>query len=213
MPTKKKLAAKKKPATKKKPAAKKKPATKKKPSGKSRRAQQPVIASPPVEKPRREALPVYKALEDALRLLHKKQYAKAKERLTKVVTAFPDETEVLARAQSFLKVCERQLMSHKETASSPAEVFDQAVFYHNSGQHECALETYSRALKLSKKDQDHIYYAMAATELSMGNTEAALQNLETAIQMNQENRFFANNDPDFQILATDKKFQELIHPD
>ncbi len=98
-------------------------------------------------------------------------------------------------------------------ADGVAEVFDQAVFYHNSGQHECALETYSRALKLSKKDQDHIYYAMAATELSMGNTEAALQNLETAIQMNQENRFFANNDPDFQILATDKKFQELIHPD
>ena len=217
MPTKKKAATKKKAVPKKKaakksPAKQKQPAKKKK-SAKSRRAQQPVITPPPIEKPRREALPVYKAFEDALRLLHKKQYAKAKERLTKVVTTFPDQTEVLARAQSFLKVCERQLMSVKETASSPEEVFDQAVFYHNRGQYERALETYSRALKLSKKDQDHIYYAMAATELSMGNTDTALQNLEKAIQMNQENRFFAHNDPDFQLLATDKKFQELIHPD
>ena len=210
----------KKKTTQKSPAKKKKTAKKppkraaaKKTAAKRKRAQQPVITAPPVEKQRREALPVYKAYENALKLFHKKQYAKARERLVKVIATFPEETEVLARAQSFLRVCERQLASHKDTASSPEEIFNQGVFWHNSGQYERALGNYSRALKSSKQDQDHIYYAMAATELSMGNTDAALKHLEKAIQMNQVNRFFAHNDPDFQFLATDKNFQELIQPD
>lgn len=208
------MPAKKKSATEQKAPKKSKiKAAVKKTSAKSRRAQQPVITPLPDEKRKREALPVYKAYEDALKLVHKKQYAKAKERLTRVITMFPEETEVLARVQSFLRVCARRLESHKETANSPEEIFNQAVFYHNSGQHELALETYSRALKLSKQDQDHIYYAMAATELSMGNMNTALQHLEKAIQMNQENRFFAHNDPDFQLLAANSIFQDLIHPD
>jgi len=211
------MPAKKKPATKatKKTATKKKVAKKsaKKTPAKKRRAQKPVITPQLIEKPKREALPVYKAYEEALKLCHKKQYAKAKDRLTQIIAKFPEETEVLARVQSFLKVCERQLKSHKETANAPEEFFNQAVFYHNAGQYEHALENYARALKLSKKDQDHIYYAMAATELSMGSTDTALKHLEQAIQLNQENRFFAHNDPDFQLLATDTKFQELVQPD
>jgi tetratricopeptide (TPR) repeat protein len=208
-----KKAAPKKAAPKKaaKKAPKKAPAQKR--SAKRRRAQPAVITSQPVEKPKRKALPVYKAYENALKVFYKKDYAKAKERLTQVLAKFPKEAEVLVRVQSFLRVCERQLESHKKKASSPEEIFNQGVFYHNSGQYERALENYSRALKLSKKDQDHIYYAMAATKLSMGNTNTALQHLEKAIQMNQENRFFAHNDPDFQLLATDQKFQELIQPD
>ena len=224
MPAKKKLATKKTKAKKKtvkKKAAKKAPkkspkkvtAKKKSAQAKTRRAQKPVITPQVIEKPKREALPVYKAYEKALKLFHKKQFAKAKDRLTQVISKFPEETEVLARVQSFLKVCERQLKSNKETANSPEELFNQAVFYHNAGQHERALGNYARALKLSKKDQDHIYYAMAATELSMGNIDTALKHLEQAIQMNQENRFFAHNDPDFQLLATDTTFQELVQPD
>ena len=220
MPAKEKSATKTKQSTKKtvkKKAAKKTPkkatAKKKSSQAKPRRAQKPVITPQLVEKLKREALPVYKAYEEALKLFHKKQYAKAKDRLTQVIKKFPEETEVLARVRTFLKVCERQLKSHKDTASSPEELFNQAVFYHNAGQYERALENYARALKVSKKDQDHIYYAMAATELSMGSTDKALKHLEQAIQMNQENRFFAHNDPDFQILATDTTFQELVQPD
>jgi tetratricopeptide (TPR) repeat protein len=224
MPAKEKSATKTKQSTKKtvkkkaakiapKKTPKKATAKKKSSQAKPRRAQKPVITPQLVEKLKREALPVYKAYEEALKLFHKKQYAKAKDRLTQVIKKFPEETEVLARVRIFLKVCERQLKSHKDTASSPEELFNQAVFYHNAGQYERALENYARALKVSKKDQDHIYYAMAATELSMGSTDKALKHLEQAIQMNQENRFFAHNDPDFQILATDTTFQELVQPD
>ncbi len=224
MPAKEKSATKTKQSTKKtvkkkaakiapKKTPKKATAKKKSSQAKPRRAQKPVITPQLVEKLKREALPVYKAYEEALKLFHKKQYAKTKARLTQVIKKLPEETEVLARVRTFLKVCERQLKSHKDTASSPEELFNQAVFYHNAGQYERALENYSRALKVSKKDQDNIYYSMAATELSMGSTDKALKHLEQAIQMNQENRFFAHNDPDFQLLATDTKFQELVQPD
>ncbi|MFB3067907.1 MAG: hypothetical protein ACE1ZI_01440, partial [Acidobacteriota bacterium] len=80
-------------------------------------------------------------------------------------------------------------------------------------QYDQALANYSRALKLSKTDRDHILYAMAATALSVGNTDDALKHLEKAIQLNQENRFFAHNDPDFEPLTTNQEFQKLIFPE
>ncbi|MFQ5930471.1 MAG: hypothetical protein ACE5MK_12310 [Acidobacteriota bacterium] len=75
------------------------------------------------------------------------------------------------------------------------------------------MHCYSRALKLSKKKNDHIYYALAATELSTGNIDNALKYLKKAIEIKEENRFFAYNDPDFERLATNQKFRELIHPE
>ena len=204
---------KKKKLIKRKP--KKSPAKKKKKKlSKKTPPEEKLIPFQPIVARRKPSDAVYRAYEQALSLLHNKRYKQAQQRLTRVVEAFPEDIEIIARARSFLRVCEKQLKSTKEESTNTAEeVFDQAVFYHNAGQYEQALEEYARALKLSTQSKDHIYYAMAATELSMGNTVEALKHLEKAIQMNQENRFFAHNDPDFAILSTNKEFQELIHPD
>lgn len=160
-----------------------------------------------------EQVEMYKTYEEALRLLHHKKYRKAHGVFTQLLKKYPQETEVAARVNSFMRVCERQLESPKqENADTADEVFNQAVIHHNSSQYQEALDLYTRALKLAKKRKDHIYYALAATELSLGNTDNALKHLAKAIDMNQDNRFFAHNDPDFEPLASNQKFRELVRP-
>ena len=186
--------------SKKKTAAKKKVAPKK----------QVAVEEPPK---RRFTGDVYALYAQALNLLRQKKHKQARKKFVRLTKAFSSEIEVIARAKSFLRICDRYLQDQeKDSATTPEEIFNQGVFYHNAGQYDKALEDYSRALKLSK-DKDHVYYAIAATEFSMGNTDDALTNLEKAIQLNEENRFLAHNDSDFELLSTNKKFRKLIYPD
>ena len=203
---------KKQPAKKKQAAKRKTPAKKKAPAKKHVAPKREVSFAQP---PKREfASGVCTLYAQALSLLHQKKHKPASKQFTRLIETFPGEIAVIARARSFLRICERYLLDpKKDSARTPEEIFNQGVFYHNDGRYDEALGDYSRALKLSKKNNDHIYYAMAATELSMGNADDALQHLEKAIQLNEENRFFANNDPDFEPLATNNRFRNLVHPD
>jgi len=200
------------PAKKKASVKKKASAKKKAPAKKNVAPKQEV---PFVRPPKKEFTSgVYTLYTQALSLLNQNKHKTARKQFTRLIETFPGEIQVIAKAQSFLRICDRHLADpKKESAPTPEEIFNQGVFYHNDGQYDEALGDYSRALKLSKKNNDHIYYAMAATELSMGNADDALNHLEKAIQLNEENRFFANNDPDFEPLATNNRFRNLVHPD
>ena len=212
MPTQRKNQPAKKKQTKKKTPAKKKAAAKKRVAAKKKVAPKKQVA---VEEPpkRRFTGDVYSLFAQALNLLRQRKHKQARKQFVRLIEAFSSEIEVIARAQTFLRICDRYLQDQeKDSATTPEEIFNQGVFYHNAGQYDKALEDYSRALKLSK-DKDHVYYAIAATEFSMGNTDDALTNLEKAIQLNEENRFLAHNDSDFELLSTNKQFRKLIYPD
>jgi len=201
------------PAQRKKQPAKKKQAGKKKAPAKKKVAPKREVSFEQSPK-RKFTSGVYTLYAQALSLLHQKKHKPASKQFTRLIETFPGEIEVIARARSFLRICDRHLLDPKKnSARTPEEIFNQGVFYHNDGRYDKALGNYSRALKLSKENNDHIYYAMAATELSMGNADDALEHLEKAIQLNEENRFFAHNDPDFEPLTTNIRFRKLIHPD
>ena len=207
------------PAQRKKRPAKKKQAKKKKAPAKKKASAKKTVAPKrevSFEQPPKKSFTggAYTLYTQALSLLHQKKHRPASKQFTRLIETFPSEIEVIARARSFLRICDRYLPDpKKDSARSPEELFNQGVFYHNDGRYDKALGNYSQALKLSKKNNDHIYYAMAATELSMGNADDALEHLKTAIQLNEENRFFAYNDPDFDPLTTNNRFRKLIHPD
>lgn len=212
-------ATRKKKAAKKKHAKKKKAAKKTKKSGpkkkvtkarKTRRKKRTISASPVQEKP---VSKVYQFYEEGLGLLHQKKYKQARARLIYVMDKFPQEIEVAARAKSLLKVCEKNLQTKAKPGTTAEELFHRGVVLHNTGEYENALDCYSRALKASKKKGDHIYYAIAATEATVGDVDNALKHLQKAIEIKEENRYFANNDPDFELLTTNQKFQKLIHPE
>ncbi len=159
--------------------------------------------------PQRE---VYRLYQRALSLVHEKKYQDAQKMLLGIRDQFRNELDVLDRVNTFLSICETHLTKKKQTRlSQPEEFFDQGVVYHNWGQHEEALEYFSTALKRgSRKDSGHIHYAIAAAELHLGNHEKALESLKKAIELREDNRFFARNDPDFVPLAADERFHDLI---
>ncbi|HZD94991.1 MAG TPA: hypothetical protein VE133_12100, partial [Candidatus Sulfotelmatobacter sp.] len=46
-----------------------------------------------------------------------------------------------------------------------------------------------------------------------GQVESSLKNLGEAIRLNPQNRFQARNDSDFQNMADDPRFTELLYPE
>ena len=156
---------------------------------------------------------VYHLYERALGLLHQKKYKPARDLFLKLKDAFPEQIDVLARVNSFLAVCDTSLDDQEEKPPSNAEgFFDLGVVNHNLGRYEVAQNCFAQALKVEKKDSDYIYYALAATEVCLGNSEKALKHLKRAIEIREDNRFFARNDPDFGSLTKSQEFQDLVRP-
>jgi len=170
-----------------------------------------VQKSPPKKEFSKE---LYKLYEQGLRFLHRNSYEKARNKFIQLLEKFPTDIEVTSRAKTFIQICDRHLdLKQNQPAINPEVIFNQAAIHHNAKRYEEALETLSQAIKLTPKRRDHIYYSMAAAEVCIGNTTQGLTYLRKAITMNEENRFFANNDPDFEPIADNPEFEELIHPE
>jgi hypothetical protein len=60
---------------------------------------------------------------------------------------------------------------------------------------------------------DYVLYGLAALSCLTGHVEEALKTLDEAIHVSPALRFQARNDSDFQNLAEDPRFTELLYPD
>ena len=79
----------------------------------------------------------------------------------------------------------------------------------NSRRLDDAIEYLNKAQKSAPK-LDHICYALAAAYSLRGDAQSALHHLKAAIALRPENRIQARRDEDFQALATDARFKELV---
>jgi len=82
----------------------------------------------------------------------------------------------------------------------------------NTGDYVSAREHFERLLKQEPK-ADYVLYGLAALDCLTGRVEESLQTLREAVQVNSSLRFQARNDTDFQNLAEDPRFTELLYPD
>jgi hypothetical protein len=60
---------------------------------------------------------------------------------------------------------------------------------------------------------DYAYYGMAVLNSITGRAQDCLTNLARAIEMNPRNRLQARTDNDFQNMADDPRFTELLYPE
>jgi tetratricopeptide (TPR) repeat protein len=82
----------------------------------------------------------------------------------------------------------------------------------NVGDYVQAREHLEKLQKQSPK-ADYVIYGLAALDCMTGHVEDSLRNLDAAIRLNPAIRFQARNDSDFQNLAEDPRFTELLYPD
>jgi len=149
--------------------------------------------------------------EAGLRAMQEHKFDKAKPLFQKVLTG--PSKELIDRATVHLNICHQHL---ERPASSqfktPEEHFDYAVSLMNVGDYVTAREHLDKLLKQSPK-ADYVIYGLAALECLTGHVEDSLRHLDEALRLNPQLRFQARNDSDFQNLAEDPRFTELLYPD
>lgn len=146
--------------------------------------------------------------EAGVRLFQRQSFDKAKELFEKLATNSPPE--VGNRACVYLRLCEQKLAPTVPSAKSRQEYYDLGVAQLNARNLERALEYLTKAQRTGP-DQEYVRYALAAAYALGGNLSASIEHLTVAIQLRPANRSLARQDEDFQALADDPRFRQLIH--
>ena len=155
-----------------------------------------------------QALQSYEA---GLRSMQEHKFDKAKPHFQKVLTG--PSKELSDRATVHLNICNQHL--ERSTANqfkTPEEHFDYAVSLMNVGDYVTAREHLDKLQKQNAK-ADYVVYGLAALDCLTGHVEDSLRRLDEALKLNAQLRFQARNDSDFQNLAEDPRFTELLYPD
>jgi tetratricopeptide (TPR) repeat protein len=145
-----------------------------------------------------------------LKAMQEHKFEKAKALLQKVVAGGP--RELADRAAVHLSSCNQRMARAATTFKTPEEHYDYAVSLMNVGDYVGAREHLEKILKQNAK-ADYAVYGLAVLDCLTGHYENSLKGLAEAIRLNPGNRFQARNDSDFQNLADDPRFTELIYPE
>ena len=148
--------------------------------------------------------------EAGVKALQEHKFERAKSLLEKVVAG--PSPELADRARVHLNTCEQQLSRSSTSFKTPEEHYDYAVSLMNTGDLESARSHLEKILKQNPK-ADYAVYGMAVLECLTGHVEDSLRQLGDAIRLNPANRYQARNDSDFQNLADDPRFTELLYPE
>jgi tetratricopeptide (TPR) repeat protein len=148
--------------------------------------------------------------EAGLRALQEHKFEKAKTALQKVVAGA--NKELADRAAVHLSTCNQHLDRVTNQFKSPEEHYDYAISLMNVGDYVMAREHLEKLSKQVPK-ADYVAYGLAALDCLTGHVEDSLRHLDNAIRLNAALRFQARNDSDFQNLAEDPRFTELLYPD
>ena len=148
--------------------------------------------------------------ENALKAMQEHKFEKAKPLLEKIIASGP--RELGDRARLHLKTCTQQLANSATTFKTQEEHYDYAVSLMNAGQYDQSRIHLEKILKQNSK-ADFASYGLALLDCLTGQVESSLKNLSEAIRLNPQNRFQARNDSDFQNMADDPRFTELLYPE
>jgi len=172
-------------------------------------AQKPAAKKTVAEDPQYKA--ALKSYEDGLRAMQEHKFDKAKPHFQKVVAG--PSRELADRANVHLNTCTQHLERTTSTQFKTSEEhFDFAVSLMNVGDYVGAREHLDKLQKQNPK-AEYVVYGLAALDCLTGHVEDSLRRLDEALKLKPQLRFQARNDSDFQNLAEDPRFTELLYPD
>jgi tetratricopeptide (TPR) repeat protein len=175
-----------------------------------RATQLPKVPLLPPEPPRRQvSSAVLRAFEQAVKVFNRRQYAEAKGMFENLQSRFPNEVEIISRAQTYIQVCSQKLAHTPSLPRNADELYDRGVFALNIGDFTQARSFFEKALRL-RPDEPHLLYSLAATHAQTGSHDQAIDYLRRSIQIQPRFRAQALNDMDFSDLRENKQFLELL---
>ena len=166
------------------------------------------LPAPPKKPPSPGTLAAVRAFEQALRLFNRHDFGPARSGFLSVLEKFTEQAEIIARARTYLAICEQRLARSPSVPRNPDALYDQGVFQFNRGNTADAIELFDKALKVEPR-ADHVYYSLAAAYARLNDTSKAMDALRRAIGIRPAHRSHARRDLDFVGLRSNEDFQQL----
>lgn len=163
--------------------------------------------SPPDDPAHAQILADY---ETAIRLMQEGKFEKARNAFEKLLAA--GAGNLSDRIRMYINASTAQLSRSKADFASHEERYDYAVSLLNDGHYEDAREQFQEILK-HNADADYAFYGLAVLASMTGDSHTCLEHLTEAIRRNPRNRIQARADSDFQDMADDPRFTELLYPE
>ena len=107
---------------------------------------------------------------------------------------------------------DRRGRSEDFSPESADDYYLYGVLLLNDGRPQDALEAFAEALSQAPGD-DRTLYCQAAAMAQSGDIETAIETLREAVDINDSNRIYAVNDPDFVPLRVHDDFRDLVAAD
>jgi tetratricopeptide (TPR) repeat protein len=148
--------------------------------------------------------------EAALRLMQEGKYDKAHDAFNKMLAASP--ADLAERIRMYINACLQQVAKGKTTFHSDEERYDYAISLLNDGNYEDARAQFKQILAENDR-ADYAFYGLAVLSSMTGDSHHCLEHLTEAIRLNAKNRIQARADSDFQDMADDPRFTELLYPE
>jgi len=148
--------------------------------------------------------------QSALEWMHDGKYEQKRQIFEKLSHEGP--VEILERSKVYLVACQRRVQQSGLSFDSTEEQYDYAISLLNTGFYEEARDQFLGILKANPA-ADYAYYGLAILESMTGQAEPCLEHLAKAIELSPHNRIQARSDSDFQDMADDPRFTELLYPE
>ncbi len=156
---------------------------------------------------RKQTLALY---ESALKLMQNGKFDKAHQAFTQMLQTAPQDLG--DRIRMYIAACVSQIEKGSNKFESNEERYDYAISLLNQGQYEDAREHFQQILKQNGA-ADYAFYGLALLAGMTGDTQDCIDKLREAIRLNGQNRLQARADSDFEGMAEDPRFTELLYPE
>jgi tetratricopeptide (TPR) repeat protein len=154
-----------------------------------------------------QALAQYEA---ALRLMQDAKYDKAAAAFRQLLAVGPPE--LAERIRMYINACAQQISKGKTSFLSGEERYDYAISLLNDGNYQDARAQLQQIIA-DNPHADYAFYGLAVMASMTCDPHTCLEQLTEAIRLNPRNRIQARADSDFQDMADDPRFTELLYPE
>ena len=148
--------------------------------------------------------------EEALKLMQAGKYEKAHAAFNEMLETAPQD--LADRVRMYIAACVSHISKGTTDFASHEERYDYAISLLNDGHYEDAREHFEQIL-LKNDTADYAFYGMALLASMTGDTQKCIDHLTEAIRLNSQNRIQARSDSDFDGVADDPRFTELLYPE
>jgi tetratricopeptide (TPR) repeat protein len=161
----------------------------------------------PDDATRKQTLAMY---ESALKLMQSGKFDKAHQAFSQMLENAPQD--LADRIRMYIAACVAQIEKGSTKFETNEERYDYAISLLNQGQYEDAREQFQTILA-KNESADYAFYGLALLASMTGDTQECIDKLREAIKLNGQNRLQARADSDFETVAEDPRFTELLYPE